>query len=111
MKLCSFLLRRIHGFNAPIGQFPRVQITVPGYCGSPEKTHQSGRPHTGQGRRFVTRCQVDDFDSTKYHGSGEQCAKMLDRFASEPLVEKRKLFIMLLFSWWVLDSYRTSLLR
>ena len=58
-----------------------------------------------------SKLQVEDFCQLscnplkdKYHGSGEQCAKMLDRFASEPLVEKRKLFIMLLFSWWVANG-------
>lgn len=37
----------------------------------------------------------------KYDGSGELCVRILRQFASEPLIEIRKLFKMLLFSWWV----------
>lgn len=35
----------------------------------------------------------------KYDGSGELCVRILRQFASEPLIEIRKLFKMLLFSW------------
>ncbi len=58
-----------------------------------------------------SKLQVEDFCQLfgnplkdKYRGSGEECAKILDWFASEPLVEKRKLFTMLLFSWWVANG-------
>lgn len=37
----------------------------------------------------------------KYEGSGELCVRILRQFASEPLIEIRKLFKMLLFSWCV----------
>lgn len=37
----------------------------------------------------------------KYNGSGELCVRILRQFASEPLIEIRKLFQMLLFSWCV----------
>lgn len=37
----------------------------------------------------------------KYDGSGELCVRILRQFASEPLIEIRKLFQMLLFSWCV----------
>lgn len=37
----------------------------------------------------------------KYDGSGELCVRILRQFASEPLIEIRKLFKMLLFSWCV----------
>jgi serine/threonine-protein kinase HipA len=37
----------------------------------------------------------------KYEGSGELCVRILRQFASEPLIEIRKLFQMLLLSWCV----------
>jgi len=54
-----------------------------------------------------TKLQVEDFcqlaqltSKDKYHGSGELCVRILRKYASEPLVEIRKLFKVLLFSWW-----------
>lgn len=47
-------------------------------------------------------CQLDERPTRdKYHGSGEGCVRVLRRHASEPLIEIRKLFKRLLFSWWV----------
>jgi serine/threonine-protein kinase HipA len=47
-------------------------------------------------------CQLDEKRSRdKYQGSGELCIRILQKYASEPLIEIRKLFKMLLFSWWV----------
>lgn len=40
----------------------------------------------------------------KYDGSGELCARILRQFASEPLIEIRKLFKLLLFSWCVANG-------
>jgi serine/threonine-protein kinase HipA len=37
----------------------------------------------------------------KYEGSGELCVRILRQFASEPLIEIRRLFKLLLFSWCV----------
>jgi serine/threonine-protein kinase HipA len=37
----------------------------------------------------------------KYKGSGEKCVRLLKQFASEPIIEVRRLFKLLLFSWWV----------
>ena len=55
-----------------------------------------------------SKLQVEDFCQLsesalrdKYRGSGEQCVRILKQYASEPLIEIRKLFKMLLFSWWV----------
>jgi serine/threonine-protein kinase HipA len=55
-----------------------------------------------------TKLQVEDFCQLaenplrdKYEGSSELCVRILRKFASEPLVEIRKLFKLLLFSWWV----------
>ena len=55
-----------------------------------------------------TKLLVEDFCQLagnplrdKYDGSGELCVRILRQYASEPLIEIRKLFKMLLFSWWV----------
>jgi len=40
----------------------------------------------------------------KYEGSGELCVRILRQFASEPLIEIRKLFKMLLFGWCVANG-------
>lgn len=37
----------------------------------------------------------------KYQGSAELCARLLLRYASEPLVETLKLYRLMVFSWWV----------
>jgi serine/threonine-protein kinase HipA len=54
-----------------------------------------------------TKLQVEDFCQLdekpirdKYQGSGELCVRILRKYASEPLIEIRKLFKVLLFSWW-----------
>lgn len=36
----------------------------------------------------------------KYHGSAEQCVKIVKQYASEPLIELMKLYRLLLFAWW-----------
>lgn len=47
-------------------------------------------------------CQLDERPiRDKYQGSGELCVRILRKFATEPLIEIRKLFRALLFSWWV----------
>ena len=47
-------------------------------------------------------CQLSELPpSAKYDGSGEHCAKIINRFASEPGIELLRLFEHLVFSWWV----------
>ncbi len=55
-----------------------------------------------------TKLPVEDFCQLaakplrdKYDGSGELCVRILRKYASEPLIEIRKLFKMLLFGWCV----------
>ena len=55
-----------------------------------------------------TKLQVEDFCQLaekplrdKYQGSGELCVRIVRKYASEPLIETRNLFKVLLFSWWV----------
>lgn len=58
-----------------------------------------------------TKLQVEDFCQLsekpirdKYQGSAELCVRLLRTHASEPLIEIRKLYILLLFSWWTGNS-------
>lgn len=58
-----------------------------------------------------TKLPIEDFCQLagkplrdKYEGSGELCVRILRQFASEPLIEIRKLFKMLLFSWCVANG-------
>ena len=60
-----------------------------------------------------TKLQVEDFCQLaekplrdKYQGSGELCVRILRKYASEPLIEIRKLFQLLLFSWWASNGDR-----
>jgi len=36
----------------------------------------------------------------KYNGSAERCVRIIEQYASEPLIELMKLYRLLLFSWW-----------
>jgi serine/threonine-protein kinase HipA len=46
-------------------------------------------------------CQLDEKPARdKYRGSGELCVRILRKYATEPLIEIRRLFKVLLFSWW-----------
>lgn len=54
-----------------------------------------------------SKLQVEDFCQLagkrlrdKYDGSAELCVRILRRYASEPLIEIRKLYQLLLFCWW-----------
>lgn len=40
----------------------------------------------------------------KYEGSAELCVRIIKKYATEPLVEIRKLFKLLLFGWWVANG-------
>ena len=58
-----------------------------------------------------TKLQVEDFCQLserrirdKYQGSAELCVRLLRKHASEPLIEIRKLYNLLLFGWWVGNS-------
>ena len=58
-----------------------------------------------------TKLAVEDFCQLaekpirdKYDGSGELCVRILRKFATEPIIEIRKLFQMLLFTWWVANG-------
>lgn len=47
-------------------------------------------------------CQLaEQRPAEKYSGSGELCARIIKKYASEPPIELRKLLEQMLFSWWV----------
>lgn len=47
-------------------------------------------------------CQLAELPpGGKYDGSAERCGKLVQRYASEPLVEMLRLFRQLVFTWWV----------
>lgn len=59
---------------------------------------------TDDGRKLHQEdfCQLESLSpSEKYNGSGELCARIIKRFASEPGIELLKLFEQLVFSWWI----------
>ena len=58
-----------------------------------------------------SKLQVEDFCQLsekplrdKYSGSAELCVRTLRQYASEPLVQVRSLFKLLLFGWWVANG-------
>lgn len=40
----------------------------------------------------------------KYDGSGDLCVRVLRQYATEPLIEIRKLYQLLVFTWWVANG-------
>lgn len=58
---------------------------------------------TGGGGKLLQEdfCQLAvQAPKDKYQGSAELCAKLVLRYASAPIVEARKLFKLLVFTWW-----------
>lgn len=65
-------------------------------------TRRFDRREDGSKVRQEDFCQLaEQRPAEKYSGSGELCARIIKKYASEPLLELRKLFEQLLFSWWV----------
>lgn len=59
------------------------------------------RSQQGTKRHQEDFCQLSQRSpKDKYAGSAEQCAKLVLRYASEPLVESARLFRLLVFTWW-----------
>jgi serine/threonine-protein kinase HipA len=59
------------------------------------------RPDGGGKLRQEDFCQLaGKMPAEKYDGSCELCARLVLRFASEPLIEVRRLFRRVLFCWW-----------
>lgn len=46
-------------------------------------------------------CQLAEFSAKeKYQGSAELCARLVRRFASEPIIEALRLYRLFVFAWW-----------
>jgi serine/threonine-protein kinase HipA len=59
------------------------------------------RPAEGGKLRQEDFCQLaEKSPKDKYEGSAELCARLVRRYATEPLIELVKLFRLQLFSWW-----------
>ena len=59
---------------------------------------------TADGRKIAMEdfCQLAELPPAgKYDGSAERCARLVLRYASEPLIESRRLYRQLVFTWWV----------
>jgi serine/threonine-protein kinase HipA len=59
---------------------------------------------TDEGRkvRMEDFCQLAEQPTKdRYQGSAEMCARLVRRYASEPLIDVLRLFRQTLFSWWV----------
>jgi serine/threonine-protein kinase HipA len=57
-----------------------------------------------EGRKLAMEdfCQLAELPpSGKYDGSAERCGRLVQRFASEPLVELLRLYRQFVFTWWV----------
>lgn len=63
------------------------------------------RSETGRKFRMEDFCQLSEKPSKdRYVGSAEQCARVVARYTSDPLVEQLQLFRRFLFSWWVANG-------
>jgi serine/threonine-protein kinase HipA len=59
------------------------------------------RPEGGGKLRQEDFCQLASvMPADKYRGSYELCARLVHRFASEPLIDIQRLYRRLLFCWW-----------
>jgi serine/threonine-protein kinase HipA len=59
----------------------------------------------GRKRHVEDFCQLsEERPKDKYNGSAESCVRVLSKYASEPLIEVRKLFKLFLFSWWIANG-------
>jgi len=63
------------------------------------------RRHDGSKLQVEDFCQLSEKPlRDKYDGSAELCARVLRKYASEPLIEVRKLYRLVLFGWWVANG-------
>lgn len=63
------------------------------------------RRDDGGKRQQEDFCQLAERSpKQKYEGSAELCARVVKRYADEPLVELAKLFRLVVFGWWIGDG-------
>ena len=81
-----------------VGEFGLIRIED----GLAFLTKRFDRTDDGRKRHQEDFCQLESLSpAEKYNGSGELCARIIKRFASEPGIELLKLFEQLVFSWWI----------
>ncbi len=92
----AMLLARLSKVN--VGEFGLIRIED----GLAFLTKRFDRTEEGRKLHQEDFCQLESLSpSEKYTGSGELCARIVKRFASEPGIEMLKLFEQLVFSWWI----------
>jgi serine/threonine-protein kinase HipA len=92
----TMLLAHLSRVN--VGEFGLIRIED----GLAFLTKRFDRSEDGRKLHQEDFCQLESRSpSEKYNGSGELCARVIKRFASEPGIEMLKLFEQLGFSWWI----------
>ena len=92
----AMLLAKLSKIN--VGEFGLIRIED----GLAFLTKRFDRTDDGRKLHQEDFCQLESLSpSEKYNGSGELCARIIKRFASEPGIETLKLFEQLVFSWWI----------
>lgn len=65
-------------------------------------TKRFDRGQHGEKYRMEDFCQLAELPpKEKYQGSVEQCAKIVKKYASAPIIQLSKLFKLVAFSWWI----------
>ncbi len=68
-------------------------------------TRRFDRTEEGRKLRMEDFCQLAEKPSKdRYTGSAELCARLVAKYASEPIIESLKLFRVVLFSWWTANG-------
>jgi len=95
-ELLSMRLAKLAGIEIPPCGLMKLKGGTPAYI-----VRRFDR--TDEGRKIAAEdfCQLAELKpKNKYDGSAELCARLVKRYASEPLIELRKLFRQTVFSWW-----------
>ena len=96
----TMLIARLAGIETPPFGLVWLKDGSPAYVIKRfDRLADGGKLHVED---FCQLCELPLRD--KYQGSGEQCVRTLRKYASEPLIEIRKLFKMLLFAWWIANG-------
>ena len=93
----TMLMARLIGIEVPPFGLVRFKDGANAYI-----IKRFDRPEDGSKLQVEDFCQLAEKRlKDKYDGSAELCVKIVRRFATEPLIEVRKLYRMILFSWWM----------
>lgn len=90
-------LARLAGIDTPPSGLIYLQDGSLAYL-----TRRFDRDPVGRKLRLEDFCQLAERPpKEKYEGSYEQCAKIIQRYASAPILQLSRFFRRVLFSWWV----------